>query len=124
VTRSILDSAHTRHHVLLGGWRDILDDIRRLNRGLQALSNGGACGYGATHLSGSCGCCRDVAGAASGQCGDCDALTHRLRAPMDELTADAFRFFPFVSDYLAHEDPDAARRASEIRRAVTALVDS
>ena len=124
MTRTTTDSADSRHHILLGGWRDILEELQRLNRALQQLPDGCHCGHGGDHLAGSCACCRDVSSAVHGACEDCDELIHRLRAPMDELTADAFRFFPFVTDYLAHENAEAARRAAAIRTGVHDLLES
>lgn len=91
---------------LLGGWLDILDDIRALCRALNALPDRCACGDGAGHLSGSCICCNAPHGGRVPNCADCGALLARLRPKFDTLTVDTIRFFPVVTILL-----DAAQRA-------------
>lgn len=124
MTSTTYDNADSRHHILLGGWRDILEELQRLNRDLQKLPDGCPCGQGGAHLAATCACCRDMAVAVHGDCSDCDELIHRLRAPMDVLAVDAFRFFPCVTEYLSREHQDAARRAAAIRTGVAELVES
>ena len=88
------EDAH--HHRLLGGWRDVLDDIRTTCRTPADLPDVCPCGHGAAHLEGTCPCCGSTAGERVPSCEDCDEQLARLRPAMDALTVDTFRFFPFV----------------------------
>lgn len=81
---------------LLGGWRDILDDIRLLCLDLNALPDRCACG-GGLGLDGSCACCRNAGRGRLPDCPDCAAALARLRPQMDALTVDTIRFFPAVA---------------------------
>ena len=81
---------------LLGGWRDILDDIRRLGAGLNALPDSCACGDAQSHLRGSCACCHAIEGQRRANCPDCQAILVDLRCQIDELAVDTLRFFPVM----------------------------
>ncbi len=81
---------------LLGGWRDILDDIRALCTSLNALPDDCACGDGVSHLNGSCICCTAPHENRIPICADCGALLATLRPRIDTLTVDTMRFFPVV----------------------------
>ena len=94
---------------LLGGWRDIIDDIRRLCTSLKALPDGCACGQGASHLKGSCPCCHATHDDRVPDCADCDILLAQLRPALDALTVDTMRFFPVVRDLLHFHAPPAAQ---------------
>lgn len=85
---------------LLGGWHDILDDIRLLCTSLNALPDGCACGQGGSHLAGSCACCHTAPGAFVPDCVDCESLLAQVRPRIDELTVDTMRFFPVVTKLL------------------------
>lgn len=85
---------------LLGGWRDVLDDIRLLCASLTALPDGCACGEGGSHLSGSCVCCHTAGGPRVPDCADCETLLAQVRPRVDDLTADTMRFFPVVTTLL------------------------
>lgn len=91
---------------LLGGWLDIVDDIRALGKALNALPDRCACGDGAGHLSGSCICCTAPHRGNVPNCADCGALLAGLRPKFDTLKVDTIRFFPVVTILL-----DAAQRA-------------
>ena len=94
---------------LLGGWHDIIDDIRRLCRSLNVLPDACTCGQGTSHLSGSCPCCHAVHTDRVPACDDCDLLLAQLRPPLDALIVDTMRFFPVVRDLLHFRAPDSAR---------------
>ena len=81
---------------LLGGWRDILDDLRVLCKSLDALPDDCACGDGVSHLNGSCICCNAPHDNRIPICADCSALLGTLRPLIDTLTVDTIRFFPVV----------------------------
>ena len=84
------------HRRLLGGWRDILDDIRDLCTSLNALPDHCACGDGVSHLNGSCICCNAPHGGRIPICADCGTLLGQLRPRIVTLTVDTIRFFPVV----------------------------
>ena len=70
------------NRLLLGGWGDVVDDVRRLQSGLGALPSLCACGHGSAHLSATCACCaRDE----QAGCTDCEGLLQGLRGKLDEL---------------------------------------
>ena len=84
------------HRRLLGGWRDILDDIGHLCTSLNSLPDDCACNNGVAHLSGSCVCCNDPHNNRIPSCDDCGTLLTQLRARVETLTVDTIRFFPVV----------------------------
>ena len=99
---------NANQHRLLGGWRDILDDIRALCRALAALPDVCQCGNGASHLQGRCPCCHSIAVERVPKCTDCDDQLGSLRPAIDTLTVDSSRFFPTLRDLVAHAIPTAA----------------
>lgn len=94
---------------LLGGWRDILDDIRHLCTGLNALPEGCICGDAPSHLSGSCACCNTVQRERITYCADCQAVLTALRREIDLLAVDTLRFFPVVKMLLTAPERESAR---------------
>lgn len=96
---------------LLGGWLDIVDDIRALCKALGALPDRCACGDGAAHLSGSCICCNAPHGGRVPSCADCGTLLAALRPRFVTLTVDTIRFFPVVTILLDADDRGGARAA-------------
>ena len=94
---------------LLGGWRDILDDIRQLCAGLNALPEGCMCGDAPSHLSGSCACCNTAQRERIPECPDCQAVLTELRREIEVLTVDTLRFFPVVKMLLSAPQRESAR---------------
>ena len=97
---------------LLGGWRDILDDIRHLCKSLKAMPDNCACNDGRSHLAGSCVCCQTEHKDGVPACDDCDSLLAKLRPEMDTLTVDTWRFFPTVMDLLNSGRQEAGQAAA------------
>ncbi len=116
--------AQSPQHRLLGGWRDVCEDIRVLYRTLADLPEECACGDGAGHLNGTCPCCGSVASYRVPSCGTCDEQLARLRPGLDALGVDISRFFPFVEALLARHDPEAAEGVRTIAAGATALTAS
>jgi len=124
MSRLTIPDENTRHHRLLGGWRDVLDDIRTTCRTLAELPDVCQCGNGAAHLEGTCPCCGSTADERVPSCRDCDEQLARLRPAMDGLTVDTFRFFPFVKELLSKQNAVASTRVLEIETHIAALVRS
>ena len=97
---------------LLGGWRDILDDIRHLCKSLKAMPDNCTCSDGRSHLAGSCVCCQTEHRDRVPACDDCDSLLAKLRPEMDALTVDTWRFFPTVMDLLKSHRQEAGQAAA------------
>ena len=115
------ESPERRRHRLLGGWRDVLDDIRALCRSLDELPDECQCGHGTAHLNGTCSCCHQVAIERVPRCDDCEEQLARLRSRIDALTVDTFRFLPVVREILNRTTPDVARRESGIEWRIAEL---
>lgn len=95
---------------LLGGWRDISDDTRRLVSGLRALPDGCQCGDGQAHLAGRCPCCQENA-ASRPQCVDCAVLMHTVQWKLDAVVDDALRFLDPADQVMTSHVGDAAHAA-------------
>ena len=108
---------------LLGGWRDVMDDIKLLCRNLPALPDTCQCGNGEGHLKGTCPCCHAAAIERVPSCHDCDAQLARLRPSIDVLGVDTFRFFPFVKELLERDTtPELRARAGAVETHIAELI--
>ena len=107
---NLLQSAPDQRR-LLGGWRDIVEDIRDLCTSLNALPDHCACGDGVSHLSGACICCSAPHAGRIPICADCGALLAKLRPRIVTLTTDTMRFFPVVRILL--QSPELAPAQAE-----------
>ena len=108
---------------LLGGWRDVTDDIKALCRSLAKLPDGCHCGNGEGHLSGTCPCCGNKATVRVPNCEDCETQLAHLRSTIDLLGVDTFRFFPVVKDLLARDtSPEIAAGSRTIEIHITELI--
>ena len=108
---------------LLGGWRDVMDDMKLLCRNLAALPDTCQCGNGEGHLKGTCPCCHAAAIERVPSCHDCDALLARLRPSIDVLGVDTFRFFPFVKELLERDTtPELRARAGAVETHIAELI--
>lgn len=95
---------------LLGGWRDIADDTRRLVTGLRALPDGCQCGDGPAHLAGRCVCCQEDA-ASRQECIDCAMLVHAVQWKLDAVVDDALRFLDPADRLMTSHVGEAAHAA-------------
>lgn len=93
-------------HRLLGGWRDILDDIQKLDVSLDKLPEHCFCGPGGGHLRGTCACCLE--GTSARGCVDCEALLVQIADRVDGLRADELRFTGVLRDFTVRR-PDHER---------------
>lgn len=108
---------------LLGGWRDILDDVRTLSRCLAAMPDQCRCGDASAHVGGSCACCQAADVARTVACDDCTALLAVSGAQIDALVSDMLRFFPAFTHILVGTHPLAVQGAAdEVQHEIAALV--
>lgn len=107
----------TLHARLLGGWSDIVDAVRRLQRALKALPDSCACGHGASHLAGRCACCGDGEQRLDAGCADCETVLASLRDAIDAVVDATLRFLPFVEALARRHGHDTAL-LPELRRHV------
>ncbi|HLG54303.1 MAG TPA: hypothetical protein VI485_03165 [Vicinamibacterales bacterium] len=108
---------------LLGGWRDILDDVRHLSRCLAAMPDECRCGDATAHVGGSCACCQAADRAVTVSCDDCTALLATSGAKVDALVVDTLRFFPaFTHILVGTHPPDVQSAADEVQHEIGALV--
>lgn len=84
---------------LLGGWRDVADDVQRLGAALQDIPDGCGCATGPAHLKGTCSCCQR--GDGREECVDCEVLVHSLAWRVDRLVEDTSRYMPAVDRLLS-----------------------
>jgi hypothetical protein len=96
-------------HYLLGGWRDILDDIQKLYDAVNKLPDHCACGQGGDHLRGTCACCRE--GTAARGCADCEALLAQIAERIEALRADDLRFSGVLRDFAVRRPDHEAMRS-------------
>ena len=98
-----VDPGKTNHR-LLGGWRDLFEDIQKLALSIDQVPEHCACGHGGDHLRATCECCVQSASARS--CVDCDSLIRQIAERTDALWADDWRFSDVLRD-LATRRPDS-----------------
>lgn len=108
---------------LLGGWRDVVDDVTRVSRSVSELPDICDCGDGKAHLQGRCPCCHRVTHDRVPDCEDCDAQLTRLRPAIDLLTVDTLRFLPAVKDLLARATPpEISSGAADVETHIARLI--
>ena len=117
-------TANTSLRRLLGGWRDVLDDIRSLCRNLEQLPGLCECGHAPAHLQGNCRCCGTTTTVRVPNCEDCEKELASLRPAMDSLAVDTFRVFAIVKEVMSHENAADGQRAGDIERCIAALLRS
>ena len=113
---------------LMGGWRDVVEDVQHFAAALKAIPDGCHCNDGPAHLSATCGCCHTVEGQRTA-CIDCAVLLHTASWRLDALIEDSLRYMPAVGDVLAHVWPadgqervrDVQRRIAKVASAMTAV---
>lgn len=95
MTRSMHDPPLTDRTRLLGGWRDIQDDVGRLARQIERLpASGCAC---TDHAPGAvCPCCAAARRALDQACPSCEALVHDLDTRFADLQDHMVRYLPAV----------------------------
>lgn len=104
---------------LLGGWADVVDDVRKLESALRVLPDTCACGHGSAHLAGGCPCCCSGERTLGNGCTDCEVLLASLRDGIDAAVDDALRFLPFVETLSGVKAlPQESPHVSDVRRQI------
>lgn len=110
-------------HRLLGGWRDILDDVRTLERGLRHTPDACECGDGPAHLGGTCACCAAAERQSGLECVDCHVLVHTVSWKLDQLSEDTLRYFPAVTSLVQPSlSRDDAEQLDRVRHEIAVLM--
>lgn len=107
-------------HPLLGGWRDLMEDLLRLQRRIASADGQCRCGH-AAGTNGACPCCeragRDLASV-------CDACTREIGAVADRverIEEDTLRFLPAVFELFARS-PERHEEATAVQNSLTQLL--
>jgi hypothetical protein len=79
---------------LLGGWRDILDDVARAEERLRSVDEECQCGHASATVD--CACCRAAAERARVVCPPCERELLEIAERFDVLQVDTVRFLPLV----------------------------
>ncbi len=103
--------ASAGRHLLLGGWRDVVEDVRRLSADLRRSPGVCACGHTASEPGGTCPCC--LTGMSETVCNDCGAHVKALGQKLDTLIDDTLRFLPVIASLL--DARDATREAAQLQ---------
>ena len=88
-------NASNGRHLLLGGWRGVVEDVRRLSADLRHARGTCACGHAASEPGGTCPCCQT--GVSQTVCRDCGAQVTALGEKLSTLVADTLRFLPVMA---------------------------
>ena len=108
---------------LLGGWRDIVEDTRRLGAMAQALPDSCDCQAG----GGRCACCAVLSRAFPDQCRTCTAHARALSPRIATVLDDTLRYLPAVVSVVPQQTMlqrslrDVARAVIQLLRAVDTM---
>jgi hypothetical protein len=108
--------------LLLGGWRDIADDVERLRAALDRTPDECRCGHGHAHLAGTCPCCTARERPHRDECDDCMSLLAHVGPKMDLVAADTLRYLPTLLDLPAFTARADLEEVQKIERGIANLV--
>lgn len=94
---SVATDLSVSRHDLLGGWRGVMEDVRRLSAQFRSSPGVCACGHKAPS-GGTCPCCQS--GTPHTECGDCTAQVNALGVAIGTLIDETLRFLPVLRDIL------------------------
>ena len=107
-----------RPNGLLGGWRDIVEDTRRLRTMTEALPDSCDCQPG----GGRCACCAVLSHAFPDQCRACTAHA-RARSPrIATVLNDTLRYLPAVQSIVPQQTVLLQRSLRDVARAMIQLL--
>lgn len=103
---------------LLGGWRDIVEDTRRLGVLAEALPDSCDCKVG----GGPCTCCAALGRAFPDQCRTCTFHARALSPRIAGVLDDTLRYFPAVTSVVPRQMPELQRSLRDVERAMIDLL--
>lgn len=112
--------ARAGRRLLLGGWRDVVEDVRRLRADLARSPGVCTCGHAAGE-PGLCPCCQT--GVAQTVCNECGAQVSALRGKLATLIDDTLRFLPVIADLLERRGATQETAQLQSIRALIGTVD-
>ncbi len=122
MTRTMHDAPLTDRTRLLGGWRDIQDDLARLATDIRRLpASGCAC---TDHAAGTtCPCCAAARRSLATVCPSCEELVRALDARLTDLQDHMIRYLPAVRATSARADgPLVTAQMAALREQVAMLL--
>ena len=107
---------------LLGGWRDVMDDVLRLQRRIASADGRCRCGHEAGTNAG-CPCCEGAARELAAVCGTCTSEIGAVAERLERVEEDALRFLPVVFELFART-PERQEEAVAIDHALRQLLQT
>ena len=103
---------------LLGGWRDIVEDTRRLGAMAEALPDSCDCRVGGSR----CACCAALAHAFPDQCRTCTSHARALSPRIALVLDDTLRYLPAVESVVPQQTAPLQRSLRDVARAMIQLL--
>ena len=103
---------------LMGGWRDIIEDMRRLRAMAEALPGCCDCKAG----GGPCACCAALGHAFPDQCRTCTSHARALSPRIAIVLDDTLRYLPAVESVRSPETVLLQRSLRDVARAMIQLL--
>ena len=104
---------------LLGGWRDLIDEIRRLERRIASVDGTCRCGHAAGENA-ACPCCESAARDLAAVCDTCSTEIAAIAERLRRIEDDTLRFLPVVFELFART-PDRQAEVIAIEHSLTQL---
>jgi hypothetical protein len=109
-----------RGQSLLGGWRDLMDDLLGLQRKIAAADGRCRCGHAAGANAG-CPCCERAARDLAAVCEACNGEIGAVAERVDRIEEDTLRFLPTVFELFART-PERYGDAVTVQHSLTQLL--
>lgn len=103
---------------LMGGWRDIVEDTRRLRALSDALPNSCDCKAG----GGRCGCCASLGHSFPDQCRTCTSHVRSLSPAIANVLDDTLRYLPVVESVVPQQIASLQRSLRDVACAMVQLL--
>ena len=107
-------------HPLLGGWRDLMEDLLRLRRRIATADGECRCGHSAG-TNAACPCCERAARDLASVCETCSGEMAAVAERVERVEEDTLRFLPTVFELFART-PERYEEAVAIQHALTQLL--
>ena len=107
-------------HPLLGGWRDLMDDLLRLQRRVAAADGHCRCGH-AAGTNAACPCCERAARDLASVCEACSREIAAVAERVERIEEDTLRFLPAVFELFART-PERYEEAIAVQHSLGRLL--